>query len=879
VVIITSHNALDFDGLAAMVAAQKLFPAAVMVFSGTLSKNVKKFMALYKDSLDIKYPKEIDLSQVNRMIIVDTANPNRLGYLKDLVFREGMDFYIFDHHPASEGDLRGSLTELHQVGAVTTVLVEKIIENDISVSAFDATILALGIYEDTGSLSFTSTTPRDVSAAAFLLSRGANLSVVANFMEQPFSSQQRQLLQELLSTSRYFKINNMDVVVAVAETDKFIPGLDEVTHRLFEVESSDAIFTVVTMQGKVNVVARSRTGNLKVNELLKDLDGRGHERAASAIVKDKNAEEVIKILMDGLGDKVCPGLLAHDIMSAPVKTIPMYVSMEEAGRIMLRYGHTGLPVVEGDRVVGLISRRDVDKAKTHELGHAPVKGFMTTEVISVTSATPVSEIQKLMIEHDIGRLPVIDNGRLVGIVSRSDILKTLHGQDYPEDHKTLYLFSDNGEKNYAELMQKYLPANIISVLRLAGEVADELGYAVYCVGGFVRDLLLRVANYDVDLVVGGDGIKLAQKLAERLKGRARAHKQFSTAVIVLPDGSKVDVATARTEYYEFPAALPKIERASIKEDLYRRDFTINTLAICLNQDKFGDLIDYFGGRKDLEKGYIRVLYNLSFIEDPTRILRAIRFEQRYHFTIEPDTFRFAKDAIDRRLLGRLSYKRLLQELILIFSEKAPLPALKRMKEIGVWEYIFPEIEFEELKWDVLERVPAIISWCKERYHWLDIKQWLVYMLVIFSGLSEKRLETLLQRYSLNKYDRKVIEDSLKIPVLTEYLNINHNLPPSRFDEMLGMLDKENMIYLLLCIKDELVWENLANYIDLKERISVDINGNNLKELGLKAGPIFRRIFDELYKLKLDGIIHDREDEINTVKKWIEEGKFIDSVVD
>jgi tRNA nucleotidyltransferase (CCA-adding enzyme) len=176
---------------------------------------------------------------------------------------------------------------------------------------------------------------------------------------------------------------------------------------------------------------------------------------------------------------------------------------------------------------------------------------------------------------------------------------------------------------------------------------------------FVRDLFLRLPNFDVDLVVEGDGIVLAQQLAERLGGKAKIHERFKTAVITLPDGLKVDVATARTEFYEFPAALPRVERASIKEDLYRRDFTINTLALALNPGNFAELIDYFGGRKDLEKGIIKILYNLSFVEDPTRILRAIRFEQRYKFTIEEDTLKFARDAIARRLLDKLSYARII----------------------------------------------------------------------------------------------------------------------------------------------------------------------------------------------------------------------------
>ena len=267
--LITSHNALDFDGLASMVAAQQIYPSAIKVFSGTLSKNVKKFMALYKDLLMIKQPSEVALNRVSQMIVVDTANANRLGGLKEVAHRKGMKFHIYDHHPSSPDDLRADEGEISLVGAATTLLVERIKEQNLSISSFNATILALGIYEDTGSLLFTSTTSRDLAAAAFLLESGANLSVVANFIEQPFSSEQRQLLQSLLNTARRHKVKNVDIVIAESNTKEFIPGLDMVTYRLLEVENSDVAFAVAMMQNKVNVVGRSRTNNVKINEILK----------------------------------------------------------------------------------------------------------------------------------------------------------------------------------------------------------------------------------------------------------------------------------------------------------------------------------------------------------------------------------------------------------------------------------------------------------------------------------------------------------------------------------------------------------------------------------------------------------------------------------
>ncbi len=870
--IITSHNALDFDGLASMVAAGILYPSAVKVFSGTLGRHVKKFMALYKDLINIKTPKEVDLDQIQLMIIVDTASVNRLGHLKNVAARQGMKFYIYDHHPVSEDSLTGEIVEIHQIGAATTILVEEIKRQHKPVSAFEATILALGIYEDTGSLLFTSTTPRDIEAAAYLLEKGANLSVVANFMEPSFSSEQRQLFQDLLRNTRHYVVKNTEIIISHTSTQEFIQGLDALTHQLLEVENGEVVFVVAEMQGKTYVVGRSRSNNINVNDVLHQLSGRGHTKAASAMVKGMEMDKIIDIILSEAESKSKPGLLAGDIMSSPVKTLSADITMEEAGKTMLRYGHTGMPVVEGDRMIGVISRRDVEKARMHELDHAPVKGFMTSGVWSATPDTPANEIQKLMVEYDIGRIPIVENGRLCGIVSRTDILRTLHGDEYPEDHEILYTSSGSEQENCLDLMQDRLPARILSVLSLTGQVADELGSSVYCVGGFVRDLFLRLPNFDVDLVVEGDGIVLANKLAEKLGGKARIHDRFKTAVISLPDGLKVDVATARTEFYEFPAALPHVERASIREDLYRRDFTINTLALALNPDKFGDLIDYFGGRKDLEKGCIKILYNLSFVEDPTRILRAIRFEQRYKFNIEPDTLRFAQDAVARRLLDKLSYSRIMHELILILDEKDPVPSLKRMKEIGVWAYIFPEIDVNKLDWTELRRVPVINAWWNERYQMTNIKTWLIYIMLMLSNIDKETALAAVQRFFTAREISKSIEESFLAPELSTYISSQDDLAASTIDEKIGNWTREGIIFLLRCIKDEHTWRKVVSYLDQKSEVKLEISGMDLKELGLKPGPIYSVLIGELYKMKLDGKIKTREEELFHLNRMLEEEK-------
>lgn len=873
--IITSHGALDFDGLASMVAAEKLYPQAVKVFSGPLSPNVKRFMSLYKDLLIFSQVEQIDPASLKQVIVVDTANPARLGKLREIALRPDLVLHIYDHHPPMEDDLQGEVHEVHLIGAATTILVEEIIRRSIDLSPFDATILALGIYEDTGSLLFTSTTARDLQAAAYLVDRGANLSVVAQFIDQPLSRSQRRLMQELLTSTMRHRIRDYDVVIASCRSDEFV-SLVAVAHRLLSIENCDAVFVLAVQENKLNVIARSGTANIPVNRIIAPLKGRGHDMAASAIVKDKTIEEVAALIVKELNDKITSAQLARDIMSTPVKTVPLQVSMEDAGKIMLRYGHTGMPVVDGERMVGVISRRDVDKARQHNLGHAPVKGFMTQQVVTATPDTPVSELQKVMITYDIGRIPVVDSqGNILGIVSRTDVLRTLHGNDYPEDHSILYTSTASGDISCVSLMQSKLPGQIFAILKLAGQLAAASGFRVYLVGGFVRDLLLNVPNFDVDLVVEGDGPVFARQLAEMVQGRVRIHQRFKTAVVVMADGFKIDIATARAEYYEFPAALPQVQRSSIREDLYRRDFTMNTLAIALYPDHFGELIDFFGGRRDIEQGLIRILYNLSFVEDPTRVIRAIRFEQRYQFTIEPDTLRFARDAIERRMLGQLSYGRILNELILILSERDPIPALRRMKEIGVWEYIFPEIDLERLDWNDMRRIAILMGWWQERYQITGVKNWVVYLLFFLSALPREEALQAVVRYPLSKQVQRSIEESFQAPALAAMVRRDPGIPPSVIDRHLTHWTWEGIIYLLLCIKDEAAWEKVITYLDRKDQVTVSIDGKTLLEMGAKPGPVFSAIFGEIYKMRLDGVVKNRQEEIDLVNQWLEEDKFSD----
>jgi len=354
-------------------------------------------------------------------------------------------------------------------------------------------------------------------------------------------------------------------------------------------------------------------------------------------------------------------------MSTPVKTIPSDQKIRSAKKVLKKLRLKGAPVIEKGRMIGVITLNDIQKAMKHHYEHASVKGYMSRSVITVSPDVPLHLIQKIMFEKNIGRLPVLKKKKLIGIVTRTDVLKTVHRDIF---EKAEPLKKRRTRFNISTKMKKMLPREILKILHTIGGTADLEGLRAFVVGGFVRDLLLGVKNFDIDIVLEGDAISFGKKIAKLLNGSYVAYKKFGTSSVVInwPKGLripgtsnltlrqaqgrpehnrgakfKLDFATARKESYEKPAALPTVQFSLLKDDLHRRDFTINAMAASLNKGSFSQLIDFFGGERDLEKGIIKVLHDGSFIDDPTRIFRAVRFEQRFGFRID----RYTRDLIKR----------------------------------------------------------------------------------------------------------------------------------------------------------------------------------------------------------------------------------------
>jgi tRNA nucleotidyltransferase (CCA-adding enzyme) len=871
--VITTHINADFDCLGAMVAAKKIYPDAMMVFSGSQEKSMRDFFLKSTGyAFNFTRLKDIDLNAVTRLILVDCQHASRIGRFKEILTKPGLEIHIYDHHPDTAGNIVAQGGEVRPSGSSTTILTSLLRQRGITVSPIEATLMMLGIYEDTGSLTFPTTTVEDFQAAAWLLEQGAHLNTVADFITQELTAEQVSLLNDLLKSLKTTSLNGVDISIAQAAVDYYIGDIAVLAHMMRDMEGLEALFLVVGMGNRVCLVARSRLPEVPVGEILREFGGGGHATAASATVKDLTVIQVLEKLDQVLRRKVNPQRLAGDIMSSPVKTLPAATSIAAARDLLTRYNVNAMPVLDDERMVGIISRRIVEKAIYHSLGQLPVTEYMHTEFMRAAPDTPIAAIKDYCLAQNQRLVPVFADEELVGVVTRTDLLRYMYSGD------TLYDLAREStpvrSKEIVRQMRNSLSPRILEVLRELGAVGEELSLPVYAVGGFVRDLLLGQENLDIDVTVEGDGITFAEIFAARYGSRVKSHQKFGTAVIVFPDGLKVDVASTRFEYYDSPGALPTVERSSLKMDLYRRDFTINTLAIRLNASDFGLLVDYFGAQRDLRERTIKVLHNLSFVEDPTRVFRAVRFEQRLGFHISAHSESLIKNAVKMNFLDKLGGKRLLSELIHIFNEREPHRAVERMASLGLFRFIHPELSLGQEERLLLDETSKIVSWYDLLFLEKAYARWVVYFLAISCKLDDDQFLGVCTRLAVSEHYRQQLSEHRHralqtLDVMEKRLGIARQ--PVRPDEIyhwLVELPVEVLLHMMARTRHETVKKQLSLFFTKLRTEHCLINGHDLLELGVMPGPAIGQLLDQVLSARLNGELHSREDELDYVKRLL-----------
>jgi tRNA nucleotidyltransferase (CCA-adding enzyme) len=844
--VVATHTNTDFDAFAAMLAARRLYPGAVVCLAGSLNRNLREFYRLHADELDfVVDASRLELDAIRRLIVVETVHAGRLGELEAVALDPAVDKVVFDHHAAGRPDWAApENVVVSEDGALTTTLVGVLAERELSVTPVEATAFALGIHEDTGSLTHTTATQRDAEALGWCLRHGAKQDLLSRFLHTPLGEAERELLSTLLDSMETHQSAGTEVFVASATAREYVEGISNLAHKLVDVTDATGLVVLVEMDGRVFAVTRSRIPELDAAALAAALGGGGHAQAASAIYRGSLAD-ARRLVVEHLADAVREPARARDVMSKPARTIPPDETVSRAMVAVQRFAQSGILVAEDDNVVGAVSREDLDKAISHGLSHAPVKGIMSSRVATSDEDMPLSELQRLLAGGD-DRVAVLHDGKLVGVVTRGDVLEALGERAAPG--RPTFSLADELAK-----LERLAPV-FEAVAALSGDFEG-----VYLVGGTVRDILLGERSFDVDIAVEGDAIALAQALADALGGRVRAHEKFGTAVVVYGDGERVDVVTARTEFYDAPAALPAVEHASIREDLFRRDFTINAMAASLKGDDYGRLVDPFGGRADLDAGRIRVLHNLSFIDDPTRIFRAIRYENRYGFRMDDHTAALARGTIEMGLVGDLSSARLRDELVALLEEGEVEHSILRLAELGADKAIHPHLAADQEAVALVARLRAL----GQQYE-VDVPGWRLGLIAFARRLPPDEVYDWLQRLKVKRRDAEQIASAVTVgPRIVERLR-DREVEPA---EVVALADRyaPDAPLFALALAD---LEPLHEYFRGLRDVRLEVTGNDLAELGLGESPRVGEILAELRRRKLNGELDGRDSELAAARELI-----------
>ncbi len=896
--LILCHQTADFDALGAAVGLTRLKIGARVVLTGGAHPAVRDFLALHRDEFALIELRSVNPKKIRSLAVVDNQQRDRLGKaVQWFDLPQLTSIEIYDHHLDGESDIPATDTQIEAVGATTTLIAEKLQQEQIQLTPFEATVMALGIHVDTGSLTFDQTTARDAKALAWLMEMGASVRIISEYAEPGLSPQLQQLLTEAMEKLQKLTIHGYTIAWVLLTTDSFVPGLSNMVERLVDLTESDALLLAHKYtrrrgeaiessqndrehhQNRLTVIGRSRIEGTNLHQLFEQFGGGGHAQAASLAIRGVDSEAMLNQLVEQLKAQIPHSPAARDLMSSPVRTIRPDTTIEQAQRILFRYGHSGLSVVdENDQLVGIISRRDLDLALHHGFSHAPVKGYMTRNLKTITPDTPLREIESLMVTYDVGRLPVVQLGQLLGIVTRTDVLRQLH-QERDERQER------NGKKLpltscLLPSIRDRLAAPIWQFLSQASSEAQKRGWHLYLVGGAVRDLLLAEEDetlllQDIDLVVDGfhrsadegAGVELASTLQKCYsESRLSVHGAFQTAALLWHKDPElgslwVDIATARTEFYPYPAANPEVEASSIRQDLYRRDFTINALAVRLTSPRAGELLDFFGGFLDLRSRQIRVLHPNSFIEDPTRIYRAVRFAVRLEFAIEPQTEEYIRYAIESGIYHRLRAEntlapalttRLRAELKYILEAHYWKRALQLLASLSALRCLHPTLELDEQLW---WQIRCVTRWLR----WLDpenaLSHWLIRLEVLIAHLEPSERGKIATNLQLPKDSIQRLKQLGQVQrEVTESLPNCHC--PSEVVKLLRQYKLAGLI-LVAVRSPRNIRRTIWRYLTQWSKVQPLLNGNDLKALGYKPGPQYKPILDDLLTATLDGKISDR----------------------
>ncbi|WP_373046516.1 CBS domain-containing protein [Vulgatibacter sp.] len=686
--VATTHLAADLDGVASLVALCLLEAPLQLVLPGSMDPTTRRFWAEHREEL----PRLLPLAQLEerlaeegagRLLVADTSDPARIGPIAALIDRFA-EVRTFDTHPPAPTDLPRE--PMPVAGAATSALVLRIAERGITPSQVEAGLFLLGIHVDTGHFTFPGTSDLDHRAAAQCLAWGAPLDYLPRYVPKGYTAHQLALLERIARSREMVEVPGTVVALLALETESYEPDLSVLLEQLRAAEGWPAAILLASSGERIDVIGRSE-GRIDVAQVVRPLGGGGHAEAASASLKGMTLHDARALVRQILVEELGRRRVAADVAVRRFHAIPSTSTVREAADLLHQRRINSLPLVKGRsrKIVGLVSRQEVEAALRHGLGDRPVGEISAGPPEWVAPESSLADARERLLSGP-KRLVVVGvpPDEVVGILTRGTLFRALE------------------EPALAAPVKAPPPKQVLAMARdglgdrwpmveALGRIGGELGLPVHLVGGTVRDLLLGLPVRDVDLVVEGQGPRLAREAARRFGGEVHVHEAFGTASWTGPDGRCLDLASARSEHYEALAALPQVAlHAGLRQDLFRRDFTLNAIAISVDPVELGRVHDPFGGLGDLRGGVLRVLHGLSFHDDPTRAFRAARFGARFDFVLAPETRGLLDAARKAGAFDRLSKERIGTELELILGQHEVVQSFRLLRSWGLLQLLHPQ---------------------------------------------------------------------------------------------------------------------------------------------------------------------------------------------
>lgn len=851
---ILPHQQADLDAFGALIGAALLYPDHTPLLPHGASPELHRMLQAHPEMGGrLGEPDLLQRHPATRVILVDCSQAERIGPPAALLGGV-QEWIIYDHHPPLQGDIAGAEVHRAATGACTTLLVEALQGLHLHPSPQETSLMLLGILEDTDHLRTPNVTPRDLRACAWLLERGADLPWAGEMLRSALTAEQIALLDHLLQEGRWVHEQDPALWLSAVSWDGPIHDGGRIVHHALASARADAAIALIAQGKHVTAIGRSR-GNVPLEHIFHDLGGGGQREAAAAVLHDSTLAEAEQGLLRILQSYLGPMHQAAAIMNRAIFSCPADAPLGEAAAALGQTPHRGMPVVENGRASGYVHRQLLENGVRHGLAGQSL-GAYAEPLPAVAPETPISTLRILLLEARHPMLAVQgETGPLQGIITATDLQRAEIPLPFAPERR-------GGRQHLHGEIHRQWAEPATSRLQELGRRAAASGSSAYLVGGCVRDLLLQRAVTDIDVVIEGDALRLAADLAAAVPdSRLHSHPRFGTATLQFADHFRLDLASSRVEHYPQPGALPIVQAGGIQADLWRRDFTINAMAIALNPDSFGQLLDPYRGLPDLQEGRLRVLHTLSFIEDPTRILRALRFSARFQFQLESHTLGLMKNAMAIDIFRHLSGPRLWREIRYLLQLPDLLPALRLLQEWRLWPLLRPAPADPAALFATVQRAHALRDWFRLSFPREPLLQDTFFLRILWHDIPWAERQERLNYFQVGGAN-EIQDDLQRLPEIAAQLA--RGVRPSQRVALLSPLRVEGVLALLAWHPQEPTQAAGLAYLQTDRHLASPLSAKEIMALGLAPGPLVGLWLKRLRDARLDGEISDKE----SARQWL-----------